>query len=398
MNAVARLGIRSSSGDMPRERTKRSAPHNQPMRSTATPVLTRRALNRALLERQLLLRRVELPAIEVIERLVGMQAQVPSDPYLGLWSRVDGFRTEELASLIAKRRAVRATTLMRTTIHLVSARDALALRPLLQPVAERQWRYSPFARALAGVDVDEVVAAGRAMLAEHPHTAGELGKRLYERWPEHDAADLGYAVRYLVDLVQIPPRGIWGRSGRPVLDTIERWLGQPLEANPSVDDLVLRYLAAFGPATAKDVQIWSWLTRIGEVIERLKPRLRTFRDEAGRELFDIGDGPLPDPETPAPVRFLPEYDNLVLSHDDRSRVIDRRFGVDGWMRGSILVDGFVRGTWRVDTKRGVATLLIGLFAGLEAGERAEVEAEAVCVLDFVAAHAPSREIQLREVD
>ena len=336
--------------------------------------------------------------MDVIERLVGMQAQVPSDPYLGLWSRVVGFRTDELASLIIERRAVRATTLLRGTIHLVSARDALQMRAVLQPNIERQWRHSPFARALAGVDVGEVVTAGRAMLAECPHTIAELGKRLHERWPDREATDLGYAIRYLVDLVQVPPRGLWGRSGGPVLDTIEQWLGAPLATNPSVDDLVLRYLAAFGPATARDVQAWSSLIGIRDVVERLRPRLRTFRDEAGRELFDVPDGPLPDPETPAPVRFLPEYDNLVLSHHDRSRVIDRRFGLDGWMRGSILVDGFVRGTWRQDTKRGVSTMLIGLFSDLAAGDRAEVEAEAVRVLDFVDADAQSRQIQIRDAE
>ena len=358
-----------------------------------TAVLSRRALNRALLERQLLLRRVQIPAIDVIERLVGMQAQVPSDPYLALWSRIEGFQSDELASLITQRRAVRATTLLRTTIHLVSERDALVIRAVLQPMIERQWGYSPFARALAGVDIDEVVAAGRAMLAERPHTIGEIGKQLHERWAGHEAADLGYAVRYLVGLVQIPPRGVWGRSGRPVLDTIEQWLGEPLEANPSVDHLVLRYLAAFGPATAKDVQTWSWLTGIGEVLDRLRPRLRTFRDEAGRELFDVPDGPLPDPETPAPVRFLPEYDNLVLSHDDRSRVVDRRVDLDRWMRGSILVGGFVRGTWAHDMKRGTATLRIGLFAGVPASDRADVEAEAAGLLDFLAADASSRDIR-----
>ena len=362
-----------------------------------TAVLTQRALNRALLERQLLLRRAELPAIEVIERLVGMQAQVPNDPYIGLWSRIEAFRADELATLITERRAVRATTLLRTTIHLVSARDALLLRAILQPVAERQWGYSPFARGLAGLDIGEVVAAGRAMLGERPHTIGEIGRRLSERWPDREATDLAYAIRYLVGLVQVPPRGIWGGSGRPVLDTIEQWLGQPLEADLSIDDIVLRYLAAFGPATAKDVQIWSWLTGIAEVLERLRPRLRTLRDEAGRELFDITDGPLPDPETPAPPRFLPEYDNLVLSHEDRSRVIDRRVDMDRWMRGSILVDGFVRGTWRQDTKRGVATMQIGLFADVVADDRADVEAEAARVLDFVAADAPSREIQFRDL-
>ena len=196
--------------------------------------------------------------------------------------------------------------------------------------------------------------------------------------------------------MQIPPRGVWGKGGRPVLETIERWLGQPLEANPSVDDLVLRYLAAFGPATAKDVQVWSWLTGIREVLERLRPRLRTFRDEAGRELFDVPDAPLPDADTPAPVRFLPEYDNLVLSHDDRTRVIDRRFGEDGWMRGSILVDGFVRGTWRHDTKGAPRRCSSHLFEGMAAGDRGEVEAEAVRVLDFLAADALTREITIRE--
>ncbi|HYI68022.1 MAG TPA: winged helix DNA-binding domain-containing protein, partial [Candidatus Limnocylindrales bacterium] len=252
------------------------------------------------------------------------------------------------------------------------------------------------ARGLAGVDVGEVVAAGRAMLAERPHTIAELGKRLHERWPDREATDLGYAIRYLVDLVQVPPRGLWGRSGGPVLDTIEQWLGQPLEPNPSVEDLVLRYLAAFGPATAKDVHAWSSLTGIGEVLGRLRPRLRTYRDEAGRELFDVPDGPQPDPETPAPVRFLPEYDNLVLSHDDRSRVIDRRFGLDGWLRGTILVDGFVRGTWRQDTKGEGSTMLIGLFADLAAGDRVAVETEADRVLDFVAADARSRQIEVRD--
>jgi len=232
------------------------------------------------------------------------------------------------------------------------------------------------------------------MLAERPQTIGEIGKRLHEQWPDRESADLAYAIRYLVGLVQVPPRGVWGRSGRPVLDTIEQWLGEPLEPSPSIDDLVLRYLAAFGPATAQDVQIWSWLTGIGEVIERLRPRLRTYRDEAGRELFDTADGRLPDPETPAPIRFLPEYDNVVLSHKDRSRVIDRRVDLDGWMRGSILVDGFVRGTWRHDTKGGVATMQLRLFAGVTAGDRTDVEVEADRALEFLASEAPSRQIRI----
>ena len=360
-------------------------------------VLTRRELNRSLLERQMLLRRVDLPAIEVVERLVGMQAQVPTDPYTALWSRIGGFQPEELSELIAARRAVRVVGLMRTTIHLVSARDALTIRPLMQTVLDRAWRYSPFSKQLAGAEVDEVVAAGLELLAERPYVATELGKRLQERWPDADANSMGYAIRFLVPVLQPPPRGLWGKGGLAHVETIERWLGRPLDSSPSVDDLVLRYLAAFGPATAKDVQVWSWLTGIREVLERLRPRLRIFRDEKGRELFDVPHAPFPDPDTPAPVRFLPEYDNIALSHDDRTRVIDRKFTEDIWMRGSILVDGFVRGTWRIDTRRGESVLKIGLFDSLAPTDRADVEAEAELLAGFLVPVARTREISIGEI-
>ena len=354
--------------------------------------LSRRALNRALLARQLLLRREQMPAAEVIERLVGMQAQNPLDPYTALWSRIDGFRPEDLSQLLADRRVVRAVTMMRTTIHLLTARDAVAVRPLLQPMVERQWRYSPFSRNLAGLDIEEVIAMGRALLAEGPQVMGQVGRRLQGRWPDRDATSLGYAIRYLVPLVQVPPRGLWGRGGKALCEEMERWLGRPLDAMPSVDELVLRYLAAFGPATAKDVQVWSWLTDIREVMERLRPRLRTFRDDAGRELFDVADGLLPGPETPAPARFLPEFDNLVLSHQDRTRVIDRQYEPAQWLRGSILVDGFVRGTWRHDVQRGKAVLQIRLGA-VSGEERDEVEAEVARLMEFLAADAVTSELQ-----
>ena len=321
----------------------------------------------------MLLRRERLSAADAIERLVGMQAQNPHDPYTALWSRIVDFQPEELSGLIEDRRAVRAVMMMRTTIHLLTDRDALSIRALLRPVVERAWGYSPFSRNLAGLEIAEVVAAGRALLAERPQVMGQLGKRLHERWPDHDAASLGHAVRYLVPLVQVPPRGIWGRGGQSYCEEMERWLGRPLDPKPSLEELVLRYLAAFGPATAKDVQVWSWLTGIRGVLERLRPRLRTFRDEAGRELFDVPDGALPDPETPAPVRFLPEYDNLVLSHDDRTRVIDTAYDLDEWLRGSILVDGFVRGTWRLDVQRGAAVMRVRVADEVAAADADEVE-------------------------
>ena len=357
-------------------------------------VLTRRELNRAILERQMLLRRAPASPIEVMERLVGMQAQVPGDPYVALWSRIEGFEPDQLSQLIATRRAVRVVTLLRSTIHLTSDRDCLAIRAVLQPMVERLFGYSPFARALAGVDVHEVVAAGRTILAEGPQTISEIGRRLARRWPDRDAAALGYAVRYLVPMVQVPPRGLWGRSGQPRLESVERWLDRPLDGSATVDDLVMRYLGAFGPASVKDVQVWSYLSGVREVIDRLRPRLRTFRDEQGRELFDVPDGPLPDPETPAPVRFLPEYDNLYLSHHDRSRVGGPAFRQREWMKGSFSVDGFLAGTWRMDTKSEETVLRIGSFGDLTDVALGEVEAEASAVMAFAAPHGMQRRLEV----
>ena len=342
----------------------------------------------------MLLRRERVSAADAIERLVGIQAQNPLDPYTALWSRIEGFEPDELSRLISERRAVRAVMMMRTTIHLLTDRDALRIRPLLQPVIDRAWRYVPFSRNLAGLDIGEVVADGRALLAEGPQVMGQLGKRLQERWPDRDAVSLGYAVRYLVPLVQVPPRGLWGRRGVAACEEMERWLGRPMDPKPSLDEFVLRYLAAFGPATAKDVQVWSWLTGIRGVLERLRPRLRTFRDESGRELFDVPDGALPDPETPAPVRFLAEFDNIVLSHADRTRVIDRTYAEGQWLRGSILVDEFVRGTWRVDTRRGAAVMQLRIADDITA--RHEVEGEAHRLMGFLAADADTREVRLGE--
>jgi hypothetical protein len=359
--------------------------------------LTRRELNRAILQRQLLLRRERVPALHVIERLVGMQAQVPTDPYTALWSRIDGFDPAELSADLTERRAVRAVMLMRTTIHLVSARDCLEIRPLIQPVVERQWRYSPFAKALSGLDLDEVLDAGLALLAEGPQTAGAIGKRLAERWPDRDPSSLGYAIRWNVPLVQIPPRGLWGRGGQPVLETVERWLDARLSTKPSLDDLVLRYLAAFGPATAKDAGVWSWLTGLGGVMERLRPQLLMYRDEAGRELFDVPDAALPDPETPAPVRLLPEFDNLLLSHDDRSRLSDGSYHGQRWWHGSLLVDGFLTGTWRPERRPGGITLRIGLYRPLTDVELTDVEAEAALLVAFLGPNGDG-DVQIVDID
>jgi len=377
---------------------------------TSSDVLSLRALNRALLDRQMLLRRAPLPqngspaesgpraerVIETIEHLVGLQAQAPFPPYYGLWSRLDGFRPEDLAELIVNRRVVRIA-LMRGTIHLVSARDCLMLRPLLQPALDRGLK-ALFERQLRGVDAAALAAAGRGLVEEKAMTFSELGSLLRERWPEHPAAWLAQGVRGLVPLVQVPPRAVWGSAGTSAHTSAEAWLGRPLEASPSLDDLVTRYLAAFGPATVADIQAWSGLTRLREVTGRLRPGLRTFRDEQGAELFDLPEAPRPDPDTPAPVRLAAEFDNLVLSHSDRTRVLSepnraRMFTRNGIFPGTVLVDGFVTGMWRLDRSRAAVRLIIEMFDPVGPGDRDAITDEGGRLLAFAAPDAATRDIQ-----
>jgi hypothetical protein len=331
----------------------------------------------------------------VIEHLVGMQAQEPRDPYVGLWTRLEGFDPSELGRLVAERQAVRSP-LMRTTLHLVSARDCLTLDPLLRPVLERGfWTGTPFGRNLKGLDVDAVVAAGRALLEEQPRTNAQLRTLLSERWPGYDPSSLAYAVHHLVPVVQIPPRGVWGRKGLPTWATTEAWLGRPVDPDPSIDEVVLRYLAAFGPAGVMDVQAWSGLTRLREVTERLRPRLRPFRDESGRELLDLPDAPRPDPDTPAPVRFLPQYDNLTLSSAGRSHLTGdatARWPTDGLHWSALLVDGVVGGAWRVQQERGSATLTVEPLGSLP--DPTAVEEEATRLLEFLLPETDRQAIEL----
>jgi hypothetical protein len=318
-------------------------------------VLSVRALNRALLERQGLLARSRVPAAAMVERLVGLQAQAPENPYVGLWARLEGFRADELSELIAGRAAVRAAVL-RPTIHLVTARDYTVMQPLNAPVVARTFA-SPWGPGLRGAALDDVVAAGRELLATEPRTRAQLSAVLAERWPDADPLALAHAVTAHLPVVQIPPRGLWGGRGQATWAVGEDWLGARLDGDAAagaadpLDALVLRYFAAFGPASAADVRTWSGQSGLRAVLARLRPRLRTFRDERGRELFDVPDGPLPDPGTPAPPRFLPEFDNALLSHEDRSRIVERPPTIGAWPSGkwvgSLLVDGFLRGAWKL---------------------------------------------------
>jgi Winged helix DNA-binding domain len=199
-----------------------------------------------------------------------------------------------------------------------------------------------------------VVSVGRSQLQDGPRRRAELVAAFAERWPDADADAMGYAIQYLVPLVQVPPRGVWGEGGRATWAPLEGWLGLPLDPAPSIDDLVRRYLGAFGPATVMDMQAWSGLTKLRPIFERLRPELWTGRNEVGKELFDLPGAPRPDPRTPAPPRFLPEYDNVTLGHADRTRMGSdddrRRLMAEVGMRTvrTFLVDGRVSGTWRID--------------------------------------------------
>jgi hypothetical protein len=357
--------------------------------------LSVRALNRSFLRRQMLLEREALSAEAAIERLVGMQAQVPLDPYVGLWSRLADFRPDELGDAITARRAVRMT-LMRATIHLATSRDAVTIRPVLQDLLGRRFRSSPFQRDVDGLEIAPVLAAARGLISDRPRSRAELARLLAERWPDRDANSLGYATAYLMPLVQVPPRGVWGRSGAPRWTTVESWLGTELSIDRSPDALVLRYLVAFGPASAADIRSWSGLSDTAGIVDRLRPRLRPFRDASGRELVDVVDGPFPDPEMPAPVRFLPGYDNALLGHADRSRIsgsqapfLAKHIGMP-----TVLIDGFVRARWKVTRSRPAATIRISPLEPLSTVDANEVGAEAERLLAFLAEDATVRTVEL----
>jgi hypothetical protein len=364
----------------------------------AEPVLTPRALNRALLRRQALLERSRTPALEMVERLVGMQAQVPENPYVALWSRIESFQPAELSELIADRRLVRAG-LMRSTLHLVSARDCLAIHPLTLPVLARTFS-SPHAAGMNGADVDEVVAAGLELLTQEPRTRAQLAAELAKRWPEAEPPSLAYAVTLNAPLIQTPPRGLWRQTGQATWAPAEHWLGGELDPEPDVDALVLRYLAAFGPASVADIRTWCGVTGLREVVARLRPQLRSFRDESGKELLDVADGAFADPDTPAPVRFLPEYDNLLLSHADRSRVLcglgpGLPYPTGKWI-GQLLLDGFFRAYWEITEEDGVATLTIDRFSPAPSDVPdaiEEISAEGTRLLAFVMPEASQRSVR-----
>jgi hypothetical protein len=350
--------------------------------------LSLQALNRATLHRQWLIERHDASALEAIEHLVGMQAQSPLAPYVGLWTRLNGFQPSELVKLLEERDAVRGS-MMRATIHLMSSRDFLAFRQVIQPRLEREvFQNMTYGRhRLEGLDIDAVLQAGIDRMTEGPATAVQLREYLAPLWPDREPAALAHAVRCLLPTIQTPPRGIWGKGGNPAMSTADLWLDSPVDPEPSVDDLVLRYLAAYGPASVADAQTWSGLTHLAEVFDRLD--LHPYTDlESGRPLYDLPDITLPDEDTEVPTRFLPEYDNLLLSHADRTRWIDtptrqRLTLQDLLTKGSLLHNGQATALWKLtkNTKT-QATLEIAAFTNLTREAWQSIESEAHNLLAF----------------
>jgi hypothetical protein len=359
-------------------------------------LLTQRQLNRATLARQMLLEREPASALDAIARLAGLQAQVARPPFVGLWTRLLDFRRDELLALLHSRQAVRSTA-MRGTLHLMTADDYAGLRGSLQPGLLKGLQ-SILRDRMDTLDVGALVARGRAFFAE-PRTFDDLRVDLKQADPDCDERAMAYAIRIHLPLVQVPTDDPWGFPAAAGFTTAATWLGKEVAtAAAPAHELVRRYLAAFGPATPGDAQAWSGLSGLRPVFEELRPGLVTFRDERKRELFDLPESPRPPEDTPAPARFLPDFDNLVLSHDDRTRVMDdehrpRVVTKNLQVRATFLVDGRVGGTWRVERKKKTAILIVEPFVPLAAPDRKALESEGVALLSFLEGDAPAREVR-----
>jgi Winged helix DNA-binding domain len=358
--------------------------------AAAERVLSLRELNRATLARQLLLERHELTAPGAVGRLAGMQAQEPGPPYLGLWSRLTGFEADELSAAIESREVVRAA-LMRGTLHLLPAADFLRLRSAIAP-AVGAGMLRVLGKRAEGIDVDELVAEGRSLFDESEAlSAKAMRDTLAERHPEADVRALAAVVRTQLPLVRVPDGGRWGFTPKAPFTDAERWLGKSPGKSADTKELVRRYLAAFGPATVKDAEAWSGVDGLAPAFEDLP----AFAGEDGRELFDLPDAPRPDEGAEAPVRLLPEFDNLLLAYADRRRVIAERHreyltSKNLRVRATVLVDGTVAAFWRTEGK---AALVVEPLRKLKAAERKAVEEEARGLLAFAQPKAKGAKVE-----
>ncbi|GIH94655.1 winged helix DNA-binding domain-containing protein [Planobispora siamensis] len=364
--------------------------------------LTARRLNRATLARQMLLAREKADVVTAVERLGGMQAQEARHPFTGLWTRIEGFRREDLHRALHERSVVRGM-MMRATLHLVSAADYAGFHAAVDPVLAAA--LNGRGQLTAGLDLEALLPVARTILADGPRDFTALRALLQEEFPEANDRALGYAVRTRLPLVMVPTQDRWAFPPSADFTLAETWLeekdgGKGASGDPA-EELVLRYLAAFGPATAADAQTWSGLKGLRAVLDGLRPKLVTFRDEKGRELFDLPEAPRPEEDVPAPARFLPDFDNLVLAHADRTRLMAEEYRPrvttkNLRVRATFLWDGLVRGTWQAETKRKTAVLILTAFEPLPEDAIAALTTEGEELLRFLEPDATAYEVRVED--
>jgi hypothetical protein len=345
--------------------------------------LTLRQLNRATLARQLLLGRERIAPVEAVERLGGLQAQEPKPAFAALWTRLEGFERADLHQALERRTVVRGT-MMRATLHMTSAGDYAGLRAALQPMLTGAM--NGILRQRGEVDLERVLPVARELLGERPRTFNDLRAALSERFPEFEHRALGYAVRMQLPLLMVPSDDRWSFPSDACFTLAERWIDEPLTGE-DLPALVRRHLAAFGPASAADVQAWSGLKGLKDVVDGMADELVAFK-HGRRTLYDLPDAPRPEEDAPAPPRLLPEFDSLLLAHQDRTRVIedDRRKALTTKnlrVQATFLVDGFVAGSWAIERKRGAATLTLSAFERLAKPVKDELATEAEALLRFL---------------
>ncbi|MFL6155421.1 MAG: winged helix DNA-binding domain-containing protein [Marmoricola sp.] len=340
--------------------------------------ISTRTLTRTLWQRLQLVpgHRTTTGVSATVEHVIGLQAQDNLPPYLSLAARVDGFVPADLSDLLESRALVRMLT-MRGTVHVLSGDDALALRPWVQPALDRIGASNQTSRPAAHVPTERLDAVLRDFLGDEARPLAAIGARLVEEFPDVPEVALKHVVRERLPLLQAPPRGLWKRSGGVSYAYVDRYLGRDL-AEPDVETLVLRYLAAYGPATAADMTTWSTVTRLGPVFTAMarSGRLGTVTDERGRTLFDAAGAELADEDLSLPVTLLGKYDNVFLSHADRDRITPdavrtRWMGANGGVAATLFVDGLLAGLWRVEGDR----VVVEPFATLTKAQRSELDAE-----------------------
>jgi hypothetical protein len=360
--------------------------------------LTDRQLNRATLARQMLLERSDMGVAEAVGWLLGLQGQQSHDPYIGLWSRLNGFTHQQLTALIVDKTLLRGTT-MRSTLHLHTADDMIGIREFVQPVIERTWHGAFGKRRFGDNDKQKVRKAGIKLLDKSPMTSGQLGKALQEKFPEGEALAKAMLIQTLEVLIQIPPTRIWGSGHAPISTRVQNWVEGPYQRTIPRETLVRRYIAAYGPASVNDMQAWCGMTKLGETFEALRPELVTFEGKDGRELFDLPDAPRPDADTHAPVRYLPMYDNVYLGFDNRRRMLEindmKRVNVLAEYKAAVLVDGIVSAGWTIEEKKGDAVLNVEPYHRIGKAQVRDAEAEGLNFLKFLRPDAKSFDVRVQ---